>query len=82
MGKFGQDAGFTPLLFFEGHPGIFYDHRESGPRFNVSSESRTLCVLTVLAQKITWFRNDALFNRLFSVRTSDVRSEKKHQDSA
>ncbi len=23
MGKFGQDAGFTPLLFFEGHPGIF-----------------------------------------------------------
>ncbi len=23
MGKFGQDAGVTPLLFFEGHPGIF-----------------------------------------------------------
>ncbi len=22
MGKFGQDAGVTPLLFFEGHPGI------------------------------------------------------------
>ncbi len=22
-GKFGQDAGVTPLLFFEGHPGIF-----------------------------------------------------------
>ncbi len=22
MGKFGQDAGFTPLLFFEEHPGI------------------------------------------------------------
>ncbi len=41
-----------------------------------------LCVLTVLAQKITWFRNDALFNRLFSVHGSDVRSEKKHQDSA
>ncbi len=30
MGKFGQDAGVTPLLFFEGHPGIFNDHRESG----------------------------------------------------
>ncbi len=29
-----------PLLFFEGHPGIFIDHRESGPRFNVSSEGR------------------------------------------
>ncbi len=25
MGKF---AGVTPLLFFEGHPGIFNDHRE------------------------------------------------------
>ncbi len=45
MGKFGQDAGVTPLLFFEGHPGIFNDHRESGPRFNVSSERR--CLLTV-----------------------------------
>ncbi len=40
MGEFGQDAGVTPLLFFEGHPGIFNDHRESGPRFNVSSEGR------------------------------------------
>ncbi len=28
------------LLFIEGHPGIFNDHRESGPRFNVSSEGR------------------------------------------
>ncbi len=32
--------GVTPLLFIEGHPGIFNDHRESGPRFNVSSEGR------------------------------------------
>ncbi len=38
--NFGQDAGVTPLLFFKGHPGIFNDHRESGPRFNVSSEGR------------------------------------------
>ncbi len=38
MGKFGQNAGVTPLLFFEEHPGIFNDHRESGPQFNVSSE--------------------------------------------
>ncbi len=35
MGKFG---GVRPLHFFEGHPGFFIDHRESGPRFNVSSE--------------------------------------------
>ncbi len=40
MGKFGLDAGVTPLLFFEWHPGIFNDHRESGPRFNISSEGR------------------------------------------
>ncbi len=40
MGKFGQNAEITPLLFFEGHPGIFNNHRESGPRFNVSSEGR------------------------------------------
>ncbi len=32
---FGQDAGVTPLLFFEGHPGIFNDHRESGPRTRI-----------------------------------------------
>ncbi len=38
MGKIGKDAGVTPLLFFERYPGIFNDHRESGPRFNVSSE--------------------------------------------
>ncbi len=38
MGKFGQDAGVKPLLFFERHLGIFKDHRESGARFNVSSK--------------------------------------------
>ncbi len=40
MGIFGQDAGVTPLLFFEGHSGIFNDHREAGPWFIVSSERR------------------------------------------
>ncbi len=45
MEKLGQDAEVTHLLFFEGHPGIFNDHRESGARFNVSSERR--CLLTV-----------------------------------
>ncbi len=40
-GEFGQDAGVTPLLFFEGHPGIFFNgHRDSGPLFNVSTERR------------------------------------------
>ncbi len=28
MGEFGQDAGLTPLLFFEGHPGIFNDRSQ------------------------------------------------------
>ncbi len=32
--------GVTPLLFFKRHPGIFNDHRVSGPRFKVSSERR------------------------------------------
>ncbi len=31
--------GYTPTLYEECH-GIFNDHRESGPRFNVSSERR------------------------------------------
>ncbi len=35
MGQFGQDAEVTPLLFLKGHPGIFINHRESGPRFTV-----------------------------------------------
>ncbi len=32
--------GFHPYSFFEGHPGILNDYRESGPRFNFSSERR------------------------------------------
>ncbi len=36
--------GYTPTLYDECH-GIFNDHRESGPRFNVSSERR--CFFTV-----------------------------------
>ncbi len=35
-----------PLLFFEGHPEIFNDHR--GPRFNVSSERRCIYLVDVL----------------------------------
>ncbi len=37
-GQRPMDARLTPLLFFKEHPGIFNDHRESGPRFNVSSK--------------------------------------------
>ncbi len=37
-GNLARDAGVTHLLFFEGHPGIFNDHRESGPWFIVSSK--------------------------------------------
>ncbi len=33
-------TGVTPLLFYEKCHGIFNDHRESGPRFNISSERR------------------------------------------
>ncbi len=43
--KFGQDTWVTPLLFYEKCHGIFNDPRESGPRFNVSSERR--CFFTV-----------------------------------
>jgi len=38
----------TLLLIFEGHPMIFNDHRESGPRFNVTFEGR--CFFTVVSQ--------------------------------
>ncbi len=51
MGKFGQDAEGTPLLFLKWHHGIFND-RESGPRFNVSSEGR--CFLTVVSPSLYW----------------------------
>ncbi len=33
-------ARITPLLFFEENAGIFNDHKESGPQFNVSSEGQ------------------------------------------
>ncbi len=46
-GQWGNLAR-TPGLHPEKCHGIFNDHRESGPRFNVSSERRKrLCFLTV-----------------------------------
>ncbi len=41
----GQWANLARMPFFEGHPGIVNEHRESGPRLNVSSERQ--CLLTV-----------------------------------
>ncbi len=44
--EFGQDArGYTPTLYKKCHV-IFNGHRESGPRFKVSSERQ--CLLTTL----------------------------------
>jgi len=39
----GQWANVVWMPGMEGHPRVFNDHRESGPRFNVSSER--LCFL-------------------------------------
>jgi len=36
------------ILFFEGHPGTFYDHRESGAWFKVSSEGHCLLQYSIL----------------------------------
>ncbi len=41
----GGNLARTPLLFTRSAMGFFNDHRESGPRFNVSSERQ--CFLTV-----------------------------------
>ncbi len=48
MGKYGQDAGVTPLLFSKDIQGFwdFNDHRESGPRFNISSKGCQICTIS------------------------------------
>ncbi len=46
-GEFGHDAGVTPLLFFEGWPGIFNDHRGSGPRFNISESGAFYSIVSL-----------------------------------
>ncbi len=43
-GNLARTPGYTSTLYEKCH-GIINDHRESGPRFNVSSERR--CFLTV-----------------------------------
>ncbi len=52
MGKFGQDAGVTPVLFFEGHPGIFNDHRKSGPDLNIPSQFNSNDFMNFFTEKI------------------------------
>ncbi len=54
MEEFGQDAGVTPLLFFEGHPGICNDQRESGPWVNVSSERRCFFFYSIVFPSLYW----------------------------
>ncbi len=41
MGIWPEHRGYTPTLYEKCH-GIFNDHRESGPRFTVSSERRNV----------------------------------------
>ncbi len=52
--EFGQDTGVTPLLFTMSVMGFFNDHRESGPRFNVSSERRIYYNASKWA--VEWFK--------------------------
>ncbi len=56
--EFGQDTGVTPLLFTRSAMGFFNDHRESGPRFNVSTERRynTLPVFLLGHKSVTSLR--------------------------
>ncbi len=50
-GNLTRTPGLHPTLYEKCH-GIFNDHRESGPRFNVSSEKR--CLLTVVSPSPYW----------------------------
>ncbi len=52
-GQWGNLARMTPLLFFEGHPGIFNDHRESGPWFIVSSKGRCF-FYSIVSPSLYW----------------------------
>ncbi len=50
--KFGQDPGVTPLLFYKKCHVIFNDHRESGPQFNISSE--TVLFDSIVSPSLYW----------------------------
>ncbi len=66
--EFGQDTGVTPLLFYDECHGIFNDHRESGPRFNVSSE-RCIIFSVELAKFVDAKTKESLS---LSLKTSEV----------
>ncbi len=46
MGIWPGHRGYTPILYEKCH-GIFNDHRESGPRFNVSKRRMRLMLQTM-----------------------------------
>ncbi len=46
MGIWPGHRGYTPTLYEKCH-GIFNDHRESGPRFNISSERRLVNIFHI-----------------------------------
>ncbi len=62
----GQDGQWANLArmpglhpySYQGHPGIFIDHRESGPRFNVSSEGFMIAFKKKITSLITVVRRE------------------------
>ncbi len=76
-GQWANLARVTPLLFFKGHAGIFNDHRESGPRFNVSSERRKFLSVRYVCQMWHWSNSNWIFSFnisgiIYSVKCSTV----------
>ncbi len=56
MGIWPGHRGYTPTLY---ENGIFIDHRESGPRFNVSSERRVGIISGHLRSLKGWIQTEA-----------------------
>ncbi len=61
----GNLASNTPTLYEKCH-GIFYDHRESGHRFNVSSEGRLKWLLN---NQVNWLYNTSLILHRDEIKT-------------
>ncbi len=74
-GNWPGHRGYTPTLYEKCH-GIFNDHRESGPRFNVSSERR--CFLPMEARFPIWPRDrPEVQDRVLREREKYVKERKK-----
>ncbi len=56
MGIWPGHRGYTPTLYEKCH-GIFNNHRESAPRFNVSSESSLYLSVFHFTSRITHYFN-------------------------